>query len=50
MAEKEKMGKINDKMENITSGWFFLSWFQHDTSKVLRYKQISCFTHKPIRA
>ena len=43
------MGKINDKMENITSGWFFLHWFQHDISMVSRNKQIGCFTHKPIR-
>ena len=49
MVEKEKMGKINDEMENIASTWFFLSWFQHDISKVLRNKEISCFTHKPVR-
>ena len=49
MAGKEKMGKINDKMDSITSGWFFPSWFQHDSSKVLRNKEIGCFTHKPIR-
>ena len=42
------MGKINDKMENITPGWFFLRWFQHDISMVLRNKEISCFTHKPM--
>ena len=27
MAEEEKWKKINDKMENTTSGWFFLRWF-----------------------
>ena len=27
------VGKINDQIECITSGWFFLSWFQHDMSK-----------------
>ena len=43
------MGKINNKMENITSGWFFLHRFQHGISKVLRNEEISCFTHKPIR-
>ena len=47
-AEKE-MGKINDKMENITSGWFFLHWFQHDISMVLRNKEISYFNHKQIK-
>ena len=35
-----KMRKTNDKMENITSGWFFLHWFQHDISMVLRNKEI----------
>ena len=40
-----KMGKINDKMENITSGWFL-----HDISMVLRNNEISCFTHKPLKA
>ena len=40
-----KLGKINDKMENITSGWFFLRWFQYNISMVLRRKEISCFTH-----
>ena len=44
-----KMGKINDKMENTTLGWFFLRWFKHDISMVSRNKQIRCFTHKPIR-
>ena len=40
-----KMGKINDNVENITSGWFFLHWFhQHDISMVLRSKKIS-FLH-----
>ena len=48
-GRERKMGKINDKMDNITSGWFFLSWFQHDISKVLRNKEISFFTHKRIR-
>ena len=48
-GRERKMGKINDKMENITLEWFFLSWFQHDTSMVLRNKEISCFTDKPIR-
>ena len=36
-----KMGKTNDKMENITSGWLFLCWFQHDISMVLRNQEIS---------
>ena len=43
-----KMGKINDKMENITSGTFSLHWFQHDISIVIRNKEISYLTHKPI--
>ena len=43
------MGKINDKMESTTSEWFFLPWFQHDISMVLRKKEINCFTHKPKR-
>ena len=43
-----KMGKINDKMENITSGTVSLYWFQHDISIVIRNKDISCLTHKPI--
>ena len=47
--QRKKNGKINDKMKSITSGWFFLSCFQHDISKVLNNKEISCFTHKPIR-
>ena len=34
------MGKINDKMENMTSGWFFLRWFQYDISMVLRNEEI----------
>ena len=45
--QREKNGEINDKMESVTSGWFFLSWFQHNISKVLKNKEISCFTHKP---
>ena len=45
----KKNGKINCKMESITSEWFFLSWFQHGISKVLKNKEISCFTHEPIR-
>ena len=48
MTEKEKWGK-NDKMESTTSGQFFMHWFQYDISMVLRKKEISCFTHKPIR-
>ena len=48
MAAKEKW-ETNVKMENITLGWFILSWFQYDISKVLRNKEIGCFTHKPIR-
>ena len=44
-----KMGKINYKMENITSGWFFLCWFQHDISMILRNDEISCFIHRSIR-
>ena len=47
--QRTKDEKINDKMESITSGWFFLSWFQHVISKVLKNKEISCFTHKPTR-
>ena len=47
--QRRKMGKINYKMENTTSGWFFLHWFQHDISMVSRNKQIGCFTHKPIK-
>ena len=43
------MGGRNDKMENITPGWFFLRWFQHDIFMVLRNEEISWFTHKPIR-
>ena len=35
------MGKINDKMENITSEWFFLHWFHHDISMVLRDEEKS---------
>ena len=46
---KWKTGKINEKIENATSKWFFLRWFQHDISIVSRNKQIGCFTHKPIR-
>ena len=49
MAEKEKWEKIKDKMENITSVWFFLRWFQHDICMVLRNEEISCFIHKSIR-
>ena len=44
-----KMGEKNDKMENITSGWFFLHWFQYDISMVFRNEEISCFIHKPVR-
>ena len=44
MLREGEMGKINVKMENITSAQFFLRWFQHDTSMVLRNKEISCFT------
>ena len=47
--ERKKNGKINDKMESITSGWFFLSCFQYDISKVLKNKEMSCFTHEPTR-
>ena len=47
--QRTKDEKINDKMESITSGWFFLSWFEYIISKVLKNKEISCFTHKPIR-
>ena len=51
MAEKKTiMGKINDKMENITSGGFSLHWFQDDISMVLKeIKKVRCFTNKPIR-
>ena len=45
-GKEGKMGKINDKMENTTSGWFFLSLFQNDIPMVSRKKEISCFTHK----
>ena len=31
-----KMGKVNDKMENVTSGWFFLCWLQNKISMLLR--------------
>ena len=44
-----KIGKINVKMENITSGWFFRHWFHHDICKVLKNEEISCFIHKSIR-
>ena len=37
------MGKINDKLENITSEWFFLRCFQHDISMVLRNKETISF-------
>ena len=37
--QRKKNGKINDKLESITSGWFFLSWFQYDISKVLKNKE-----------
>ena len=47
--QKRKMGKITDKTDNITSRWFFLSWFQLDITMVLRNKEIRCFTHKPIK-
>ena len=47
--QRKKNGGKNDKMENITPGWFFLRWFQHDILMVLRNEEISCFTHKPIR-
>ena len=47
--QTRKMGKINDKIENIISGWFFVHWFQHDVSMVLRNEEISYFIHKPIR-
>ena len=39
--QRKKNGRINDKMESITSGWFFRSWFQHDIFKVLKNKEIS---------
>ena len=32
--QRTKDDKINDKMESIISGWFFLSWFQRVISKV----------------
>ena len=47
--QRKKNGKINDQLDSITSGLFFLSWFQHDISKVLKNKEIGCFTHKPTR-
>ena len=37
-SREGKMGKINDKMETITSRWFFLCWFQHDIPMSLRNK------------
>ena len=33
---RKKNGKINDKMESIASGCFFVSWFKHDISKGLK--------------
>ena len=47
-AREGKMKK-KSKMENIILSWFFLRWFQHDISMVLKVKEVSCFTHKPIR-
>ena len=47
--QRRKIGKINDGMGKITSGWFFLRWFQDDISMVSRNNEISCFTHKPIK-
>ena len=47
--QRRKNGKINDNIENMTSGWFFLRWFQHDIFMVLRNTEIGCVTHKPIR-
>ena len=35
-SREEKMGKINDGMESITSKWFFLGWFHYDISMILR--------------
>ena len=37
--QRTKDEKINDKMESITSGWFFLSGFQHVISKVKKKKE-----------
>ena len=36
--QRRKNGENNDKMENITLGWFFQRWFQHNISMVLRNK------------
>ena len=47
--QKMKNGKINNKMENITSEWFFLRWLQHDISMVLINKKTICFTHNIVR-
>ena len=43
--QRRKNGK-NDKMEKITSGWFFLRWFQYDIYMVLRNKEISSFIQR----
>ena len=48
-SREGKMGKINDEMDSKTSKWFFLHWFHHDISMVLRNKEIRCYTHKPMR-
>ena len=48
-GREENMGKINEKMENLTSEWFSLHWFQHDISMVLKNEETNCFTHKPVR-
>ena len=43
--QRKKMGKINYRMGNKTSEWFFLHWHQH-ISMVSRNKEKSCFIHK----
>ena len=48
-GQRIKKGKIIDGMTNITSTWLFPRWFQHDISMVSINKEVSCFTHKPLR-
>ena len=48
-SREGKIEKINDNMESITSGWSFLCWLQHDISMFLSSKEVSCYTHKPVR-
>ena len=48
-GRESKIGNSNDKMENITSEWFFLRWFQHNISMALRNQETICFILKPIK-